>query len=75
MIDLYIRPDEEESEILEINDYLFEFIEQIEVLLFTEPGEVLGEPEFGIDLERYVHELIQVPQSDNGFWCFPGIFG
>lgn len=57
MIDLYIRPDEEDSSILEVHDYLYEFIEQVEVLLFTEPGEVLGSPDFGIDLERYVHEL------------------
>ena len=57
MKDLYIRPEEENSKILEVQDYLYAFLEQVEVLLFTEPGEVLGEPEFGIDLERYVHEL------------------
>lgn len=57
MIDLYIRPEEENTDILEINDPISAFVEQIEVLFFTQPGEVLGEPNFGIDLERYVHEL------------------
>ena len=57
MNDLYIRPQEENTDILEVNDPISIFVEQIEVLFFTQPGEVLGEPDMGIDLERYVHEL------------------
>lgn len=57
MIDLYVNPDDETSAILEINDSLTAFKQQIEMLLFTKPGDILGEPEFGIDLESYIHEV------------------
>lgn len=40
-----------------IEDEIVEVIAQkIEVLLFTNKGELLGEPEFGADLEKYLHE-------------------
>ena len=32
-------------------------IEQIQMLLFTRPGDVLGDPEFGIDLNQFIFEL------------------
>lgn len=57
MVDLYIRPDEENTDILEAHEPVNIFIQQIEVLFFTQPGDVLGSPTMGIDLERYVHEL------------------
>ena len=38
--------------ILEINDELEMLIGQIKMLLFTNTGEVLGQPDFGINLEE-----------------------
>ena len=39
-----------EDEIVEV------IVQKIEVLLFTNRGELLGEPGFGADLEKYLHE-------------------
>jgi len=40
-----------------IEDEIIEMIVQkIEVLLFTNKGELIGDPNFGADLEKYLHE-------------------
>ena len=39
---------------LEVVSELEEVIQQIDVLLFTKPGDVLNMPNFGIDLEKYL---------------------
>jgi len=57
MVDLYLRPEEENTDILESYEPIEIFVQQLEVLFFTQPGDVLGSPRMGIDLERYVHEL------------------
>jgi predicted component of type VI protein secretion system len=40
----------DENEIVEV------IVQKIETVLFTNKGEVLGEPNFGADLEKYLHE-------------------
>lgn len=52
--ELYMRDSEDpnyEPNVIEINDELEMLIGQIKMLLLTTPGEVMGDPEFGIDLE------------------------
>ncbi len=39
------------------SDPLKKIVDQIQMLLFTKPGDVLGEPEFGVDLHSYLFEL------------------
>lgn len=46
------RPDQ-----LEVYDSLEETLQQVKMTLFTRKGEVLGEPEFGIDVEKYLFEF------------------
>lgn len=41
---------------LEISDDLESAIQQIKMTLFTNKGEVLGEPDFGLDIEKYLFE-------------------
>lgn len=41
---------------LEISDDLESAIQQIKMTLFTNKGDVLGEPEFGLDIEKYLFE-------------------
>lgn len=41
---------------IEINDELTEIIQQINVILTTEKGSVLGSPDFGVDLEKYLFQ-------------------
>ena len=41
---------------LEVSDELESAIQQVKMTLFTKKGEVLGEPDFGIDLENYLFE-------------------
>lgn len=42
---------------LQLDDDLSMLLTQIEVILFTKPGDVLGRPDFGADLESYVYEF------------------
>lgn len=42
---------------LESEDDLFNLLQQIRVVLGTKPGEVLGSPMFGIDLEKYLFTM------------------
>lgn len=41
---------------LEITDKLVNLIQKIEILLYTPKGSILAQPDFGIDLEKYVFE-------------------
>lgn len=41
---------------LEIHDKLTNLIQKIEVMLYTRKGSLLCQPDFGIDLEKYVFE-------------------
>ncbi len=42
--------------ILEIHDKLINIIQKIEVLLYTRKGKLLCQPDFGVDLEKYIFE-------------------
>lgn len=58
--DIYIRNIEDpnfRSDVIEISDELELFIQQIEMLLLTSAGDVLGEVNFGASLEAYIHTL------------------
>jgi hypothetical protein len=57
--DFYTRLDDDlryEEGRLEISDDLESAIQQVKMTLFTNKGEVLGEPDFGIDIEKYLFE-------------------
>lgn len=41
---------------IEIRDKLPNLIQKIECLLFTEKGSVLGMPDFGVNLEKYIFD-------------------
>ena len=43
--------------ILQTSEDIEEAISQIRMTLLTEKGEVLGEPDFGIDVNRYLFDL------------------
>ncbi len=48
---------------VEISDELESAIQQVKMTLFTRKGEVLGEPDFGIDLDSYLFEYSIDPLS------------
>ena len=52
------RPDQ-----LEVYDDLEGMLQQIRMVLFTQKGEVLGEPDFGLDVEKYLFEFSVDPFS------------
>lgn len=57
--DFYTRTNEDPKYLgdrLEISDELESAIQQVKMTLFTRRGEVLGEPDFGIDLDSYLFE-------------------
>ena len=63
-IDYYVNPlieseanKNKDSYYLEIYNDLDLYLMSLEVLFTTLPGEVLANPDFGMDLEKYVHEL------------------
>lgn len=41
---------------LEIHDRLVNLIQKIEILLYTPKGSLLAQPDFGVDLEKYIFE-------------------
>ena len=41
---------------VEISDELESAVQQVKMTLFTKKGEVLGEPDFGIELDSYLFE-------------------
>lgn len=57
--DFYTREDGDakyEDSRLEISDDLESAIQQIKMTIFTNKGDVLGEPDFGLDIEKYLFE-------------------
>jgi len=57
--DIYAIPEEEnryDSKALEITSELDEIIQQVDMILFTNTGDVLCMPEFGCNLGRYLFE-------------------
>ena len=58
--DIYVRtPDDQyyNSNTLETNDPIESLLGKIRMLLYTRPGEVLGQPNLGINLEKYLFEF------------------
>jgi len=58
--DFYMRSDGDpkyKNGILQVSDETEEAISQIKMTLFTEKGEVLGEPEFGLDVNKYLFDF------------------
>ena len=59
-MDLYCRlPGEAEFDInlLETSNAFIETLQEITMLFETKPGDVLGQPDMGIDLERVLYEF------------------
>ena len=57
--DFYTRTTEDPRDLgdrLEMSDELESAIQQVKMTLFTRKGEVLGEPDFGIELDSYLFE-------------------
>jgi phage baseplate assembly protein W len=57
--DIYAIPEEEprfKENVMEINGELDEIIQQVDMILFTNKGDVLCMPEFGCNLGRYLFE-------------------
>lgn len=57
--DFYTRTNEDPKYLedrVEISDELESAIQQVKMTLFTRKGEVLGEPDFGIDMDGYLFE-------------------
>lgn len=48
---------------VEVSDDLESTIQQVKMTLFTKRGEVLGEPDFGLDLNKYLFEYDIDPMS------------
>jgi phage baseplate assembly protein W len=64
--DFYIRSSEDpafQPNQLEVYDDLESMLQQIRMTLFTQKGEVLGEPDFGLDVEKYLFEFSVDPFS------------
>jgi hypothetical protein len=58
--DFYLRPETDPAyrpNQLEVYDDLESAIQQIKMTLFTRKGEVLGDPDFGVELEKYLFEF------------------
>lgn len=57
--EIYAIPENEsryKPDVLEINNELDTIIQQVDMILFTKPGDVLMMPEFGLNLEEYLFE-------------------
>lgn len=57
--DIYAIPEEEpryKDDVLEITSELDEIIQQVDMILFTNKGDVLCMPEFGCNLGRYLFD-------------------
>lgn len=60
IVDLYTREPEDPlyvADVLEVRNDLEVLLGQIRMLLFTKPGDVIGELNFGIDIEAQVFAL------------------
>ena len=56
-LDIYLRLPQDpnyNANFLEVEDGISNFVQMIEMMLTTVPGEVLGEPELGCNLEGYL---------------------
>jgi hypothetical protein len=56
-VDIYLRLPNDPNynpNYLEVQDEISNYVQRIEMILTTVPGEVLGEPEFGVNLEGYL---------------------
>jgi len=57
--DIYVIPEEEprfKEDVLEVTSELDEIIQQVDMILFTNKGDVLCMPEFGCNLGRYLFD-------------------
>jgi len=58
--DFYMRSEEDpkyKGKTLEVTDQTEEAISQIRMTLLTEKGSVLGEPDFGLDVNKYLFDF------------------
>lgn len=58
--DLYLRIEGDpnfEPDQIEVQDEVVQLLQQIEMVLFTEKGDILGAPNLGVDLERLLYSL------------------
>lgn len=56
-VDIYLRLQQDPNynpDFIEVEDGISNFVQMIEMMLTTVPGEVLGEPELGCNLEGYL---------------------
>lgn len=56
-VDIYLRlPNDPNynANYLEVQEEVSNFVQRIEMILTTVPGEVLGEPDFGVNLESFL---------------------
>ena len=56
-LDIYLRLPQDpnyNANFLEVEDDISNFVQMIEMMLTTRPGEILGEPELGVNLEGYL---------------------
>ena len=56
-VDIYLRlPNDPNyvSNFVEVEEDISNFVQRIEMILTTKPGEVLGSPDFGVNLEGYL---------------------
>ena len=52
-----------QENIIDHNDIYESILSKVRMILFTKPGEVIGNPNFGVDLESYVFSLNASTQS------------
>ena len=67
--DIYIRTEGDTgfiANVIEIEDELAQLLLQIEVLLFTRKGDILGDHRVGINLEDYLYSLGSSASEING---------
>ena len=58
--DFYMRSEEDpnyKKGILEVSDNTEEAISQVKMTLLTEKGSVLGDPDFGLDVNKYLFDF------------------
>lgn len=56
-VDVYLRLPNDPNYVasyVEVEDDVSNFVQQIEMILTTKPGEVLGSPDFGVNLDGYL---------------------
>lgn len=56
-VDVYLRLPNDPNYVasyVEVEDNVSNFVQQVEMILTTKPGEVLGFPDFGVNLDGYL---------------------